>query len=440
MRSTYSGIAVLVASVMSMSALAGCAAAETPAPTPTPASAPAAADRWSYQDWPTGHYRVVENWPKPLPDTRHSHAGWTWGSFGGVYAESPDRIWVAMRGELPLPEGRQALDAVRCARSHPRQHDGQHRRLSPRPASRPTNADGSAGSSIRSSSWTGKATWWTSGRIMDELFSKLPCGRGPHQIKISPYDNEKHVWIFDDQLHVIYKFTYDGKLVHTHGQLGVRGRGPNTFDRPTDIAWLPDGTYFITDGYGGTRVAKFDANDKFIMDWGGPPKDPAEPGPERVEHRPQHRDQRRPPALRRGPRTPADAGLRRERQVPRHVDAPIAQLAGQPGDAHGQPPHRRQGIHLGRRRADGADAQVRSEREPLVQLGRSRRAGRTARLLARHHDRSARQPVPRRLLHGTGAEIRADPRRARGEARGTDHSGRGIHGSVPTDEPVGARP
>src|SRR5215467_10757632 len=63
------------------------------------------AGRWSHQDWPTGHYRVVEGWPKPLPDTRHSHNGWTWGSFGGVYAENPDRIWVAMRGELPLPKG-----------------------------------------------------------------------------------------------------------------------------------------------------------------------------------------------------------------------------------------------------------------------------------------------------------------------------------------------
>ena len=64
----------------------------------------ATTERWSYQDWPTGPYRVVEGWPKPLPDTRHSHDGWTWGSFGGVYAESPDRIWIAMRGELPLPK------------------------------------------------------------------------------------------------------------------------------------------------------------------------------------------------------------------------------------------------------------------------------------------------------------------------------------------------
>ena len=45
------------------------------------------ASRQSFQDWPTGAYRVVEGWPKPLPDTRHSHDGWTWGSFGGVYFE-----------------------------------------------------------------------------------------------------------------------------------------------------------------------------------------------------------------------------------------------------------------------------------------------------------------------------------------------------------------
>ena len=53
--------------------------------------------RQSHQDWPTGPYRVVDNWPQPLPDTRHSHNGWTWGSFGSVYAETPDRIWIAMR-------------------------------------------------------------------------------------------------------------------------------------------------------------------------------------------------------------------------------------------------------------------------------------------------------------------------------------------------------
>jgi peptidylamidoglycolate lyase len=88
------------------------------------------------------------------------------------------------------------------------------------------------------------------------------------------------VWIIDDQLHTIYKFTYGGKLVMTLGTKGQRGRDAGRlFDRPTDIDWLPDGTFFISDGYGGTRVAKFDKDGKFLMDWGTPPKDPKNPGP-----------------------------------------------------------------------------------------------------------------------------------------------------------------
>jgi DNA-binding beta-propeller fold protein YncE len=116
----------------------------------------------------------------------------------------------------------------------------------------------------------------------DKLFDQptAPLGpRGPHKIKMSPYDPAKHVWVIDDNLHQIFKFTYDGKLVLTLGQMGVEGRGPNTFARPTDIAWLPDGTFFISDGYHGKRVAKFDKDGKFIKDWGTAPKDPKNPGP-----------------------------------------------------------------------------------------------------------------------------------------------------------------
>ena len=65
----------------------------------------------------------------------------------------------------------------------------------------------------------------------------------------------------------------------TLGERGVPGRGPNNFNRPTDIDWLPDGTFFIADGYAGTRVAKFDPGGEFLLDWGQPPKDPDNPGP-----------------------------------------------------------------------------------------------------------------------------------------------------------------
>jgi hypothetical protein len=48
----------------------------------------------------TGPYEVVPDWPKPM------HDGWTWGSVAAVWAESPDRVFIFQRGELPVLEKR----------------------------------------------------------------------------------------------------------------------------------------------------------------------------------------------------------------------------------------------------------------------------------------------------------------------------------------------
>ena len=65
--------------------------------------------------------------------------------------------------------------------------------------------------------------------------------------------------MIDDLRQQIFKFTHDGKqLVMTLGEAGVAGNDEKHFGRPTDIAWLPDGTFFISDGYTNTRVVKFD--------------------------------------------------------------------------------------------------------------------------------------------------------------------------------------
>lgn len=226
-----------------------------------------------------GHYEPVPDWPKPLPDGPDGvkHAGWTWGSVGSVYAESPDRIWIAMRGELPLPAGAapwtpySLLDPRRTATGN---DDGRNATCGPsdrrgweRRYHHVLFVVDSEGNQVQH--------WGQH----DKLF-EMPCGRGPHKIKMSPYDPDKHVWVIDDQLHMIYKFTYDGKIVMSLGTKGQRGRDAGKlFDRPTDVAWLPDGTFFISDGYGGTRVAKFDKNGNFIKDWGKAPADPKKPGP-----------------------------------------------------------------------------------------------------------------------------------------------------------------
>jgi DNA-binding beta-propeller fold protein YncE len=280
MRKTGPSIVILLGLLVPF-AIAGCnAEPERAAAAPAPA---AAADSQSQErggQEEFGPYEPVENWPKGLPDGPDGvkHAGWTWGSVGGLFAESPDRIWVAMRGELPLPKGAAAWTPYGM--------------LVPPIGNATGNDDGKNATCGE----TEKRGWQRryhhvifvvdrEGNMVqewpqhDKLFD-APCGRGPHKIKMSPYDPDKHVWVFDDQLHQIHKFTYDGKLVMSLGTKGQRGRdGGKLFDRPTDIAWLPDGTFFISDGYGGKRVAKFDKDGKFLKDWGSEPKDPKNPQP-----------------------------------------------------------------------------------------------------------------------------------------------------------------
>jgi len=109
----------------------------------------------------------------------------------------------------------------------------------------------------------------------DQLLDSMTPSRG------DACDAQKHVWIVDDHTHAIYKFTNDGKqLVQTIGTPNVAGADATHFNRPTFMAWLPDGTFYVADGYNGTRVAKFDASGKFLLDFGqsGEPGKETRPG------------------------------------------------------------------------------------------------------------------------------------------------------------------
>jgi hypothetical protein len=195
----------------------------------------------------SGAYEVVHNWLKPLPD----HEGWVAAPVTAIFAESPDRVFLVQRGELPRPEGRRG---------------GAPPTLFATPGRSATSAVADARREhyvlVANREGTIVETWTQWDKLWDG-------SRGPHHIKINPYDPEKHVWIIDDDLQQIFKFTNDGKkLVRTLGERLVRGNDSSHFGRPTDIAFLPDGTFFITDGYQNQRVLKFDKDGKFLLTWG----------------------------------------------------------------------------------------------------------------------------------------------------------------------------
>src|SRR6185369_3533230 len=45
----------------------------------------------------TGPYEPVADWPQPLTSLP-GHENWTWGAVEGIFAESPNRVFIAQRG------------------------------------------------------------------------------------------------------------------------------------------------------------------------------------------------------------------------------------------------------------------------------------------------------------------------------------------------------
>jgi len=95
----------------------------------------------------------------------------------------------------------------------------------------------------------------------------------PHGIRI---DKAGNVWCVDNGNQQVYKFTPDGTLLQTWGTKGVIGTDDKTFGRPTDIAWDSRGNFYVSDGYGNSRVVKFDATGKYVTAWGTPGDGPSQ--------------------------------------------------------------------------------------------------------------------------------------------------------------------
>jgi peptidylamidoglycolate lyase len=206
----------------------------------------------------TGPYDLVAGWPQ-----NYCGAGHVIGSTGGIWAEGPDRVYIFNRGCLPeVKDERGAADSFIPGRNA-------------------AGFDLSQKDPARHPRWDHVLNIVDrNGKLIDSWEQHNKLFVRPHRVLMNPYDREKHVWLVDDGAHSIYKFTNDGKkLVMTLGEFKVPGNDDRHFGRPTDIAWLPDGTFFVSDGYTNTRVVKFDPNGKFLMTWGQPGTPPNETRP-----------------------------------------------------------------------------------------------------------------------------------------------------------------
>ena len=98
----------------------------------------------------------------------------------------------------------------------------------------------------------------------------------PHGVTVGP---DETLYCADDGDHTVRKCTLDGKILMTLGtpdQPAPAWSG-HPFNRPTKVAVDPKtGEFYVTDGYGNSRVHKYSPDGKLLFSWGQPGTEPGE--------------------------------------------------------------------------------------------------------------------------------------------------------------------
>ncbi len=234
----------------------------------------------------SGPYEVVEGWPIDT-STVPGNEGWTMGAGEAIFPESPDRVFVLLRGEIPVMERPEIKlrpeigPSISFPINRVPWRDATYASL-PGPMEEgflpEVGARGTLGVDVR---WKNCILIFNrEGELVDSWTQWDDLLWRPHSIYISPYDPEKHVWITDDFRHAIFKFTNDGKeLVQTIGVPNEHGDDENHFYRPTFMAWHPDGGFYVADGDGNSRVVRFDKDGDYLFEWGQEGNDGTETRP-----------------------------------------------------------------------------------------------------------------------------------------------------------------
>src|SRR4051812_9370124 len=85
-----------------------------------------------------------------------------------------------------------------------------------------------------------------------------------HAVRVDAQDN---IWAVDEGTNMVIKFNPEGRVVMVLGRRPEAIEGlpappamdePYLFNRPTDVAWDAEGNIFVSDGYGNSRVVKYD--------------------------------------------------------------------------------------------------------------------------------------------------------------------------------------
>ena len=193
-------------------------------------------------------YKEVPDWPIPATNAAGTAAAWNFIQVSGVAIEASGHILVLHRGAHPLLEFESNGKFMRS---------WNNVLFSEGKVAAVAGGDRVPGRSFYSA-----------------VYGPAGCDScGAHSVRVDP---EHNVWVVDATGQVVYKMDPQGKVIMQVGQKGVAGTGHNNFNLPTDVAFAPNGDFFITDGYANARVVKFSHDGKYLLEWGTRGKGPGQ--------------------------------------------------------------------------------------------------------------------------------------------------------------------
>lgn len=106
-----------------------------------------------------------------------------------------------------------------------------------------------------------------SGKVLESWGTEFP---GAHGLSITGEGKDQFLFITDPDSHKVSKTTLDGRILMTlERPKEVSGYTSDDQFKPTETAILPNGDFYVADGYGKNFIIKYSAKGDYISHFGG---------------------------------------------------------------------------------------------------------------------------------------------------------------------------
>lgn len=106
-----------------------------------------------------------------------------------------------------------------------------------------------------------------SGKVLESWGTEFP---GAHGLSIMGEGKDQFLFITDPDSHKVSKTTLDGKIIMTlERPKEVSGYTSDDQFKPTETAILPNGDFYVADGYGKNFIIKYNTKGEYLSHFGG---------------------------------------------------------------------------------------------------------------------------------------------------------------------------